>query len=162
MQAQSKKESTHLARARRLLEWLEVFGCMPNPRCTTFCNNSSLVHCFQMFKSMNKKEIIITVIGFSKIQILKGIFYFSKFQPGVLSWMSFPWVDGSPNITSNKIFVQGSRQAKTCNFYFISWHPSRPSSGEVSRSCSGFLGMCQKTSAVLYKTHCFPYFTALF
>ena len=29
----------YLARARRLLEWPEVFGCMPNPRCTTFWKN---------------------------------------------------------------------------------------------------------------------------
>ena len=36
-------QPTHLARARRLLEWLEVFGCMPNPRCTRSCNNLSLI-----------------------------------------------------------------------------------------------------------------------
>ena len=140
---------------------------MPNPRCTTFCNNLSLIEraCI-VFKRLNLYNFRC-ISGFSNTkrhilflcsQHFAEIPTRSEYHEWVVheKVLILSWEDGLLNITPNKIFVQRFL------FHFLTFD-IRTGQVLVSRSCSGFLGMWQKTSAaVLYKTPCFPYFNALF
>ena len=127
-------QPTHLARARRLLEWLEVFGCMPNPRCTRSCNNLSLIQRPRiLFKCSNlwiRKKSSSPELDFQKYKYWKIYFISQHFaeiptRSVIMKEFSMSWRFTQHNIQEDFCTKIPAGKNMQFLFHFLTSEPAK-------------------------------------